>query len=127
MAHRAPKFINKDNFRNALEKSLDENFKGNIIVVHAFNFKYDVNGNRINHYTATMLDGTLSSEKAVLNALAGRGKNLIKCDKRRYQGGAYGYDDAVYHLENMGYQVEKAGASQIIGSDGYVTIFKINK
>ncbi|EMX6187247.1 hypothetical protein AAHF97_001400, partial [Escherichia coli] len=98
----------------------------NIIIVHSFNFKYDINGNKINHYTATMIDGTLSSEKAVLNALAGRGKNLISCNKRRYQGGAYGYDDAVYHLENMGYSVEKAGASQIIGSDGYVTIFKIN-
>lgn len=126
MAYRAPKFINKDNFRNALEKSLDEKFNGKLIVVHAFNFKYDINGNKINHYTATMVDGTLSSEKVVLNALAGCGKNLIKCNKRRYQGGAYGYDDAVYHLENMGYQVEKSEASQIIGSDGYVTIFKIN-
>ncbi|WP_193115580.1 hypothetical protein [Escherichia coli] len=126
MKYRAPKFINKDNFRNVLEKALDEKFNGKIIVVHAFNFKYDINGNKINHYTATMLEGTLSSEKAVLNALAGRGKNLIKCDKRRYQGGTYGYDDTVYHLENMGYQVEKAGVSQIIGSDGYVTIFKIN-
>lgn len=125
MAYRAPKFINKNNFRNVLENALDEKFNGKIIVVHAFNFKYDINGNKINHYTATMLDGTLSSEKAILHALAGRGKNLIKCDKRRYQGGAYGYDDAVYHLENMGYSVEKAGASQIIGSDGYVTIFKI--
>ncbi|ENG1396041.1 hypothetical protein ABSE12_000300 [Escherichia coli] len=125
MAYRAPKFINKDNFRNILEKTLDEKFNGKIIVVHSFNFKYDINGNKINHYTATMLDGTLSSEKAVLNALAGRGKNLISCNKRRYQGGAYGYDDAVYHLENMGYSVEKAGVSQIIGSDGYVTIFKI--
>ena len=127
MAYRAPLFINKDNFRNALEKSLGENFTGQIIVVHAFNFKYDINGNRINHYTATMLDGTLSSEKVIFHALAGRGKNLIRCDKRRYQGGTYGYDDAVYHLENMGYSVEKAGVSQIIGSDGYVTIFKINK
>ena len=126
MAYRAPKFINKDNFRNVLEKSLDEKFNGKLIVVHAFNFKYDINGNKINHYTATMLDGALSSEKAILHALAGRGKNLIKCNKRRYQGGAYGYDDAVYHLENMGYSVEKAGVSQIIGSDGYVTIFKIN-
>lgn len=126
MAYRAPKFINKDNFRNALGKSLDGNFTGQIIVVHAYNFKYDINGNKINHYTATMVDSSLSSEKAVLNALAGRGKNLIKCNKRRYQGGAYGYDDAVYHLENMGYSVEKAGVSQIIGSDGYVTIFKIN-
>ena len=126
MAYRAPKFINKDNFRNVLEKSLDEKFNGKLIVVHAFNFKYDINGNKINHYTATMLDGSLSSEKAILHALAGRGKNLIKCNKRRYQGGAYGYDDAVYHLENMGYSVEKAGVSQIIGSDGYVTIFKIN-
>ena len=126
MKYRAPKFINKDNFRNVLEKALDEKFNGKIIVVHAFNFKYDINGNKINHYTATMLEGTLSSEKAVLNALAGRGKNLIKCDKRRYQGGAYGYDDAVYHLENMGYPVEKTGVSQIIGRDGYVTIFKIN-
>ena len=126
MAYRAPKFINKDNFRNALEKSLDENFTGQTIVVHAYNFKHDINGNKINHYTATMVDGTLSSEKAIINALAGRGKNLIKCNKRRYQGGAYGYDDAVYHLENMGYQVEKAGVSQIIGSDGYVTIFKNN-
>ena len=125
MAYRAPKFINKDNFRNALEKSLGENFTGQIIVVHAFNFKYDINGNKINYYTATLLDGKLSSEKAVLNALAGRGKNLIKCDKRRYQGGAYGYDDSVYHLENMGYPVEKAGVSQIIGRDGYVTIFKV--
>lgn len=126
MAYRAPKFINKDNFRKVLEKSLDEKFNGKLIIVHAFNFKYDINGNKINHYTATMVDGLLSSEKAVLNALAGRGKNLIRCDKRRYQCGAYGYDDAVYHLENMGYQVEKAGVSQIIGSDGYVTIFKIN-
>lgn len=126
MAYRAPKFISKDNYRNALEKSLNENFTGQTIVVHSFNFKYDINGNRINHYTATMLDGTLSSEKTILHALAGRGKNLIKCDKRRYQGGAYGYDDAVYHLENMGYLVEKAGVSQIIGRDGYVTIFKIN-
>lgn len=126
MAYRAPKFINKENFRNVLEKALDEKFNGKIIVVHAYNFKYDINGNKINHYTATMLDGTLSSEKAVLNALAGRGKTLIKCEKRRYQGGACGYDDAVYHLENMGYSVEKVGAPQIIGSDGYVTIFKIN-
>ncbi|BDU11626.1 hypothetical protein [Escherichia phage phiWec177] len=126
MAYRAPKFINKENFRNVLEKALDEKFNGKIIVVHSFNFKYDINGNKINHYTATMLDGTLSSEKTILHALAGRGKNLIRCDKRRYQGGAYGYDDAVYHLENMGYSVEKAGVSQIIGSDGYVTIFKIN-
>lgn len=126
MAYRAPKFINKDNFRNVLEKSLDEKFNGKLIVIHAYNFKYDINGNKINHYTATMLDGTLSSEKAILHALAGRGKNLIKCNKRRYQGGAYGYDDAVYHLENMGYSVEKAGVSQIIGRDGYVTIFKIN-
>ncbi|UPW39777.1 hypothetical protein ESCO56_00068 [Escherichia phage vB_EcoM_ESCO56] len=126
MTYRAPKFINKENFRNVLEKALDEKFNDKIIVVHAYNFKYDINGNKINHYTATMLDGTLSSEKAVLNALAGRGKNLIKCNKRRYQGGAYGYGDAVYHLENMGYSVEKAGVSQIIGSDGYVTIFKIN-
>ena len=125
MAYRAPKFVNKDNFRNALEKSLDDNFKGNVIVVHSFNFKYDINGNKINHYTATMIDGALSSEKAVLNALAGRGKVLVRCDKRRYQGGTYGYEDAIYHLENMGYSVEKAGASQIIGSDGYVTIFKI--
>ena len=125
MAYRAPKFINKENFRNVLENALDEKFNGKIIVVHAFNFKYDINGNKINHYTATMLDGTLSSEKSILHALAGRGKNLIRCDKRRYQGGAYGYGDAIYHLENMGYQVEKAGASQIIGSDGYVTIFKI--
>ena len=127
MAYRAPKFINKDNFRNVLEKSLDEKFNGKLIVVHAFNFKYDINGNKINHYTATMIDGTLSSEKTILNALAGRGKNLIKCNKRRYQGGAYGYDDAIYHLENMGYSVEKVGVPQIIGSDGYVTIFKINK
>ena len=126
MAYRAPKFINKENFRNVLENAIDEKFNGKVIVVHAFNFKYDVNGNRINHYTATMLDGTLSSEKAILHALAGRGKNLIRCDKRRYQGGAYGYDDAIYHLENMGYLVEKAGVPQIIGSDGYVTIFKIN-
>ncbi|AFU63417.1 hypothetical protein CPT_Mushroom117 [Salmonella phage Mushroom] len=125
MAYRAPKFINKGNFRNALEKSLDENFTGHIIVVHAYNFKYDINGNKINHYTATMLDGALSSEKAILHALAGRGKNLIRCDKRRYQGGAYGCDDAIYHLENMGYSVEKVGAPQIIGSDGYVTTFKI--
>lgn len=125
MAYRAPKFINKENFRNVLENAIDEKFNGKVIVVHAFNFKYDVNGNRINHYTATMLDGTLSSEKAILHALAGRGKNLIRCDKRRYQGGAYGYDDAIYHLENMGYLVEKAGVPQIIGSDGYVTIFKI--
>ncbi|ARK07344.1 hypothetical protein FDH39_gp023 [Salmonella phage Si3] len=125
MAYRAPKFINKENFRNVLEKALDEKFNGKIIVVHSFNFKYDINGNKINHYTATMLDGTLSSEKTILHALAGRGKNLIRCDKRRYQGGAYGYDDAIYHLENMGYQVEKAGVSQIIGSDGYVTTFKI--
>ena len=126
MAYRAPKFINKENFRNVLEDAIDEKFNGKVIVVHAFNFKYDVNGNKINHYTATMLDGTLSSEKVILHALAGRGKNLIRCDKRRYQGGAYGYDDAIYHLENMGYLVEKAGAPQIIGSDGYVTIFKIN-
>lgn len=126
MAYRAPKFINKENFRNVLEKSLDEKFQGKIIVVHSFNFKYDINGNKINHYTAIMIDGTLSSEKAVLNALAGRGKTLIRCEKRRYQGGAYGYDDAVYHLDNMGYNVEKAGVSQMIGSDGYVTIFKIN-
>lgn len=39
MAYHAPKFINKDNFRNALEKALDENFTGQVIVVHAFNFK----------------------------------------------------------------------------------------
>lgn len=126
MKYRAPKFINKENFRETLEKALDEKFKGKIIVVHAYNFKYDVNGNKINHYRATMLDGSLSGDKAVINALAGRGKTLIKCEKRRYQGGAYGYEDAIYHLDKMGYNVEKAGVSQMIGSDGYVTIFKIN-
>ena len=121
-----PKFIKKENFRNALEKSMGEQFKGKIIVVHAYNFKYDVNGNKTNHYTATMLDGTLSGEKAIINALTRREKTLIRCDKRRYQGGSYGYEDAIYHLDNMGYNVEKAGVSQIIGSDGYVTIFEIN-
>ena len=121
-----PKFIKKENFRGALEKSMGEQFKGKIIVVHAYNFKYDVNGNKINHYKAIMLDGTLSGEKAVIHALAGRGKTLIRCDKRRYQGSAYGYEDAVYHLDNMGYNVVKAGVSQMIGSDGYVTIFEIN-
>ena len=126
MKYRAPKFINKENFRDALEKTLDEKFQGKIIVVHAYNFKYDVNGNKINHYTATMLDDTLSVEKAIINALAGRGKTLIRCDKRRYQGAAYGYEDAIYHLDKMGYNIEKAGVSQMIGSDGYVTIFKIN-
>lgn len=49
MKYRAPKFIKKENFRNALEKSMNEQFKGKIIVVHAYNFKYDVNGNKINH------------------------------------------------------------------------------
>lgn len=126
MKYRAPKFINKENFRDALGKSMNEQFKGKIIVVHAYNFKYDVNGNKINHYTVTMLDDTLSGEKAIINALAARGKTLIRCDKRRYQGGTYGYDDAVYHLDKMGYNVEKAGATEVIGSDGYVTIFKIN-
>ncbi|QAX98230.1 hypothetical protein EcSzw1_13 [Escherichia phage EcSzw_1] len=126
MKYRAPKFINKENFRDVLEKTLDEKFKGKIIVVHAYNFKYDVNGNKINHYRATMLDGSLSGDKAIINALAGRGKTLIKCEKRRYQGDAYGYEDAIYHLDKMGYNVEKAGVSQMIGSDGYVTIFKIS-
>ncbi|ALH47121.1 hypothetical protein [Escherichia phage SUSP2] len=126
MKYRAPKFISKENFRDVLEKTLDEKFQGKIIVVHAYNFKYDVNGNKINHYRATMLDGSLSGDKAIINALAGRGKTLIKCEKRRYQGAAYGYEDAVYHLDKMGYNVEKAGVSQMIGSDGYVTIFKIN-
>lgn len=125
MKYRAPKFINKENFRDALEETLDEKFKGKIIVVHAYNFKYDVNGNKINHYTVTMLDDTLSGEKAIINALASRGKTLIRCDKRRYQGGTYGYEDVIYHLNNMGYNVEKAGVSQMIGSDGYVTDFKI--
>lgn len=120
-----PKFINKENFRDALEKFMNEQFKGKIIVVHAYNFKYDVNGNKINHYTVTMLDDTLSGEKAIINALAARGKTLIRCDKRRYQGGTYGYEDAIYHLDNMGYNVEKAGVPQMIGSDGYVTDFKI--
>ena len=121
-----PKFINKENFRDALEKSMGENLKGKIIVVHAYNFKYDVNGNKINHYKATMLDGTLSGEKAIIHALAGRGKTIICCDKRRYQGCKYGYEDAIYHLDNMGYNVVKAGVSQVVGSDGYVTIFEIN-
>ncbi|AKU44078.1 hypothetical protein CPT_Michonne129 [Citrobacter phage Michonne] len=126
MKYRAPKFINKDNFRKTLEEAMQESFKGKIIVVHAYNFKYDVNGNRINHYKATMLDGTLSGDKAIINAIAGRGKTVIRCEKRRYQGGKYGYEDAIYHLDKMGYDVEKAGVSQTIGSDGYVTIFKIN-
>ncbi|WBF81446.1 hypothetical protein HNDCFFNB_00149 [Citrobacter phage BSwM KMM2] len=81
MKYRAPKFINKENFRSILEETMKENFKGKIIVVHAYNFKYDVNGNRINHYKATMLDGTLSGEKAIINAIAGRGKTVIRCEK----------------------------------------------
>lgn len=131
MTYKAPNYIKaKEVNQKALSEKLQGCLKGDFIVIHAYNFKYDVNGNKTNHYAASLIRNTNQTLNSVVVQGLTHGKSansllLIECTKRRKQGGKYGMEDALFHLEGLGYDLEDKSQIKSIGSDGFVTVFEI--
>ena len=131
MTYRAPSFINaKETKQSAVSEKLQANLKGDFVVIHAYNFKYDINGNKINHYIAVLVRNVEQSLNSVIvqGLTHGKGVNslcLIECTKQRKQGDKYGMSNALYNLEGLGYDLEDVTTVKSVGTDGFVAAFKI--